>query len=190
MSGFLGALIESTEFPYRQMNADILLSSSDMNTLADSNPVPRQRMYEAVAARRHGGSPKPTLRTCSEGGHESAKQCNDRGGRSDCTAQRQSLVGDGEARKQGAYDIDLPIARGQLTGLVGASGSGKTTLPTLMGCLRRVQDGSITLLGIELNGATEDLLVASRRRLGFIFQAHNLHDTERVNDFDTAGFGI
>ncbi len=47
--GFLGALIESTKFPYRQMNADILLSSSDMNTLADSNPLPRQRMYEALA---------------------------------------------------------------------------------------------------------------------------------------------
>ncbi len=47
--GFLGALIESTRFPYRQMNADILMSSSDMNTLTDSNPVPRQRMYEALA---------------------------------------------------------------------------------------------------------------------------------------------
>ena len=46
---FLGALIESTRFPYRQMNADILMSSSDMNTLTDSNPVPRQRMYEALA---------------------------------------------------------------------------------------------------------------------------------------------
>ena len=40
-----------------------------------------------------------------------------------------------------------------------------------------MQEGSIALLGIELNGATEDLLVASRRRLGFIFQAHNLHDS-------------
>lgn len=85
--------------------------------------------------------------------------------------------GDGEARKQVLFDIDLAIARGKLTVLVGASGSGKTTLLTLMGCLRRVQEGSIALLGIELNGATEDLLVASRRRLGFIFQAHNLHDS-------------
>ncbi len=85
--------------------------------------------------------------------------------------------GDGEARKQVLFDIDLAIARGKLTVLVGASGSGKTTLLTLMGCLRRVQDGSIALLGTELRGATEELLVSSRRRLGFIFQAHNLHDS-------------
>lgn len=47
--GFLGALTESIRFPYRQMNADILLSASDMNTLADGSPLPRQRMYEALA---------------------------------------------------------------------------------------------------------------------------------------------
>lgn len=47
--GFLGAMIETIKFPYRQMNADILLSASDMNTLADGSPLPRQRMYEALA---------------------------------------------------------------------------------------------------------------------------------------------
>jgi putative ABC transport system ATP-binding protein len=88
--------------------------------------------------------------------------------------------GEGEARKQVLYDIDLAVERGKLTVLVGASGSGKTTLLTLMGCLRRVEEGSIDLLGTELNGASEDLLVASRRRLGFIFQAHNLHESLTV----------
>ncbi|MBM3524200.1 MAG: ATP-binding cassette domain-containing protein [Alphaproteobacteria bacterium] len=85
--------------------------------------------------------------------------------------------GTGEARKQVLHDIDLDIERGRLTVLVGASGSGKTTLLTLMGCLRRVEAGSIHLLGRELAGASETELVASRRRLGFIFQAHNLHDS-------------
>lgn len=85
--------------------------------------------------------------------------------------------GEGEARKQVLFDIDVAVARGKLTVLVGASGSGKTTLLTLMGCLRRVEAGSVTLLGTELAGASEDLLVASRRRLGFIFQAHNLHES-------------
>jgi putative ABC transport system ATP-binding protein len=60
---------------------------------------------------------------------------------------------------------------------LGRPGSGKTTLLTLAGCLRRVQAGSIELLGTELFGADEDTLVACRRRLGFIFQAHNLHDS-------------
>lgn len=85
--------------------------------------------------------------------------------------------GTGEARKQVLHDIDLDIERGRLTVLVGASGSGKTTLLTLMGCLRRVEAGSIRLLGRELADASEAELVASRRRLGFIFQAHNLHDS-------------
>ncbi len=85
--------------------------------------------------------------------------------------------GEGEARKQALHAIDLTIERGRLTVLLGASGSGKTTLLTLVGCLRRVQEGSVHLLGQELNGADEEALIRCRRRLGFIFQAHNLHDS-------------
>ncbi len=85
--------------------------------------------------------------------------------------------GEGEARKQALFDINLSIERGRLTVLLGASGSGKTTLLTLVGCLRQVQDGSVLLLGQELMDADEAILVACRRRLGFIFQAHNLHDS-------------
>ena len=87
------------------------------------------------------------------------------------------FFGTGEARKQAIWDINLTIARGSLTILMGPSGSGKTTLLTLMGCLRDVQDGSVQLLGQELNGATEAQMVLLRRRLGFIFQAHNLHES-------------
>lgn len=83
--------------------------------------------------------------------------------------------GTGEARKQVLFDIDLTIDRGELTILMGASGSGKTTLLTLIGCLRSVEAGSALLFGEELNGASEAMLVRARRRLGFIFQAHNLH---------------
>lgn len=85
--------------------------------------------------------------------------------------------GEGEAAKQALFDIDVDIEAGKLITLVGPSGSGKTTLLTLIGCLRRVQEGSISLLGAELFGATEGQLVVHRRQLGFIFQAHNLHDS-------------
>jgi putative ABC transport system ATP-binding protein len=85
--------------------------------------------------------------------------------------------GDGDSRRQVLFDVDLALEPGKLTVLLGASGSGKTTLLTLMGCLRRVEDGSLRLLGAELNGASEATLTVSRRRLGFIFQAHNLHDS-------------
>jgi putative ABC transport system permease protein len=46
--GFLGALVASIKLPYDQMNADLLISASDMNTLADGSPLPRQRMFEAL----------------------------------------------------------------------------------------------------------------------------------------------
>ncbi len=85
--------------------------------------------------------------------------------------------GEGEAKKQVLFDVDLTVRRGELVILMGASGSGKTTLLTLIGCLRRVQQGSVKLFGAELNGAPEGLLVRNRRRLGFIFQAHNLHES-------------
>ncbi len=47
--GFMGAMIGSIRLPYDQFNADILVSGSDMNTLADGSPLPRQRMFEALA---------------------------------------------------------------------------------------------------------------------------------------------
>lgn len=85
--------------------------------------------------------------------------------------------GAGEARKQALFDINLHFEPGTLNILMGPSGSGKTTLLTLMGTLRRVEDGSVILLGQELAGADNAALTRARRRLGFIFQAHNLHDS-------------
>ena len=87
------------------------------------------------------------------------------------------FFGEGEARKQALFDINLDIRRGSLTILMGPSGSGKTTLLTIMGCLREVQAGSICLLDEELSGSDETSRIDMRRRLGFIFQAHNLHDS-------------
>jgi len=85
--------------------------------------------------------------------------------------------GTGDVRKQALFDINLTLKRGSFTVLMGPSGSGKTTVLTLIGCLRAVQNGSVQLLGQEINGASEPDLVALRRRLGFIFQAHNLHES-------------
>jgi putative ABC transport system ATP-binding protein len=85
--------------------------------------------------------------------------------------------GTGEMRKQALFDVNLALPRGSFTALMGPSGSGKTTVLTLIGCLRAVQDGSVRLLDQELHGAPEARLVALRRRLGFIFQAHNLHES-------------
>lgn len=85
--------------------------------------------------------------------------------------------GTAATRKQAMFDISLRLTRGSFTVLMGPSGSGKTTLLTLIGCLRSVQDGSVRLLGHELHGAGAEELTRLRQRLGFIFQAHNLHES-------------
>jgi len=71
-------------------------------------------------------------------------------------------------------DINLAVEAGELAVMTGPSGSGKTTLLTLIGALRTVQDGSVTILGKELRGLEEEALVTMRRSIGFIFQHHNL----------------
>jgi putative ABC transport system ATP-binding protein len=61
--------------------------------------------------------------------------------------------------------------------MTGPSGSGKTTLLTILGTLRSVQEGSVQVLSRELAGASNSELVAARRHIGFVFQAHNLFNS-------------
>jgi putative ABC transport system ATP-binding protein len=82
--------------------------------------------------------------------------------------------GDGETAKPVLHGLGLTVAAGEVVLLTGPSGSGKTTLLTLIGGLRAVQEGSCIVLGTELAGADEATRVAVRRRIGFIFQHHNL----------------
>jgi putative ABC transport system ATP-binding protein len=82
--------------------------------------------------------------------------------------------GEGETRKQVLFDNQFDAYEGQIVIMTGPSGSGKTTLLTLIGALRSVQEGSLQVLGSELAGASNQDLVAARRNIGFIFQAHNL----------------
>jgi putative ABC transport system ATP-binding protein len=82
--------------------------------------------------------------------------------------------GRGTLRKRVLDDIDLEIRPGEIVILTGPSGSGKTTALTLIGALRSPQEGSVRVLGEELMGAGERGLVSVRRRIGYIFQHHNL----------------
>jgi putative ABC transport system ATP-binding protein len=82
--------------------------------------------------------------------------------------------GTGELRRLVLREVDLRVAPGEIVILTGPSGSGKTTLLTLIGALRAMQGGSARVLGQELLGASESERVRLRRRIGFIFQNHNL----------------
>jgi putative ABC transport system ATP-binding protein len=83
--------------------------------------------------------------------------------------------GAGRLHKQILYDLSLDVGLGEVVILTGPSGSGKTTLLSLLGALRTVQVGKLTILGDDISGATERTLYQIRRQMGFIFQAHNLH---------------
>ncbi|MFM7055878.1 MAG: ATP-binding cassette domain-containing protein [Planctomycetota bacterium] len=82
--------------------------------------------------------------------------------------------GDGELRKQILFDVQMQIHSGEIVLLTGPSGSGKTTLLTLIAGLRRMQEGRLTVLGHALHTASPNDLLELRRKVGFIFQAHNL----------------
>jgi putative ABC transport system ATP-binding protein len=82
--------------------------------------------------------------------------------------------GSSDLKKQVLYDINLEIKAGEIVIMTGPSGSGKTTLLTLMGGLRSAQEGSLTILGEEICGASKKKLTQLRRNIGYIFQAHNL----------------
>ncbi|NJM74105.1 MAG: ATP-binding cassette domain-containing protein [Scytonema sp. RU_4_4] len=82
--------------------------------------------------------------------------------------------GKGALKKQILFDISLEIYPGEIIIMTGPSGSGKTTLLSLIGGLRSVQEGSLQFLGIELYRASQNKLVNIRRKIGYIFQAHNL----------------
>ena len=83
-------------------------------------------------------------------------------------------------RKDG-YDIEvlkgitLSIGRGETIGVVGVSGAGKTTLLQILGTLDRPTSGKILFDGEEITGFSEERLASLRnRKIGFVFQFHNL----------------
>lgn len=82
--------------------------------------------------------------------------------------------GQDDLRKQILFDVSLSIQPGEVVLLTGPSGSGKTTLLTLIAGLRTMQEGTMNVLGYSLHQATQQDLLEVRRRIGFIFQAHNL----------------
>lgn len=89
----------------------------------------------------------------------------------------QHFYGQGELKKQVLFDNNLEIYPGEIIIMTGPSGSGKTTLLTLIGTLRRAQQGELHVLDRPLHAATNADLLSLRREIGFIFQAHNLFDS-------------
>ena len=72
-------------------------------------------------------------------------------------------------------DVSLDIGSGEFISIIGPSGSGKSTLMHILGCLDTPTRGSMTLDGIEIQGATQTQLAGIRnKKIGFVFQFFNL----------------
>lgn len=78
--------------------------------------------------------------------------------------------------------ISLDVRKGEVVCIIGPSGSGKSTLIRCINGLCRIQKGSITVKGQEVNDAKLDKL-SLRRKVGIVFQQYNLfpHKTALEN---------
>ena len=70
--------------------------------------------------------------------------------------------------------ISFVAHSGELVVVAGPSGCGKTTLLTLISGTRQMQQGSITVDGLQLREATPRLLRQARSKIGIVFQSHRL----------------
>ncbi|MBN2765907.1 MAG: ABC transporter ATP-binding protein [Paludibacteraceae bacterium] len=71
--------------------------------------------------------------------------------------------------------VDLEVSAGEIVSIVGPSGAGKTTLLQILGTLDKPNNGIVTLDGVDFSKLNDRELAAFRnRRIGFIFQFHQL----------------
>ncbi|MGP3773552.1 ABC transporter ATP-binding protein [Streptomyces sp. SDT5-1] len=85
------------------------------------------------------------------------------------------IYGRGAGAVRALRGVDIGIARGSFTAVMGPSGSGKSTFLHCAAGLDRPTEGTVTLGGTDLTALNETELTRLRRdRIGFVFQAFNL----------------
>ncbi|MFJ3662408.1 ABC transporter ATP-binding protein [Streptomyces sp. NPDC090119] len=86
--------------------------------------------------------------------------------------------GTGETAVIALDSVDVDIARGRFTAVMGPSGSGKSTLMHCLAGLDTVSAGQVWLGDTEITGLKDGELTRLRRdRIGFVFQSFNLIPT-------------
>ncbi|MFH8447339.1 ABC transporter ATP-binding protein [Streptomyces sp. NPDC018026] len=92
--------------------------------------------------------------------------------------QVTKAYGTGETRVTALDAVDVDIALGRFTAIMGPSGSGKSTLMHCLAGLDTVSEGRIWIGAMEITGLKDRELTKLRRdKIGFVFQAFNLLPT-------------
>jgi phospholipid/cholesterol/gamma-HCH transport system ATP-binding protein len=84
--------------------------------------------------------------------------------------------------------IDIDIARGKITAIMGPSGTGKTTLLRLIGGQLRPDRGTIHLEGNDIPRLNRTELFAVRRKMGMLFQSGALFTD--LNVYENVAFPL
>ncbi|TAK69656.1 MAG: ABC transporter ATP-binding protein [Actinomycetota bacterium] len=88
------------------------------------------------------------------------------------------VYGRGETRVVALDNVDLDVAAGRYTAIMGPSGSGKSTLMHCLAGLDSITAGEVHIGDVALRGLSDRALTTLRRdRIGFVFQSFNLVPT-------------
>jgi putative ABC transport system ATP-binding protein len=83
--------------------------------------------------------------------------------------------GEGDTAVDALKGVDLDVARGKLTTVMGPSGSGKSTLMHILAGLDKPTSGTVAIDGTEITTLNDtDLTKLRRTHIGFVFQFFNL----------------
>ncbi len=92
--------------------------------------------------------------------------------------QATKIYGEGDTEVRALDGVDVDLAKGQFTAIMGPSGSGKSTLMHCMAGLDLLTSGHVYIGDVDLGSLKEKDLTALRRdKIGFVFQAFNLVPT-------------
>jgi len=78
--------------------------------------------------------------------------------------------------------VSLDVNEGEVLVIMGGSGSGKSTLLRYLLALERPTSGSVSILGVDVNGADAAALQELRKRMGVAFQGGALFSSMSVGD--------
>ncbi len=83
--------------------------------------------------------------------------------------------GEGDTAVDALRGVELEVAPGKLTAVMGPSGSGKSTLMHILAALDRPTSGYVTIAGTRLGQLSDKAITRLRRQhIGFVFQFFNL----------------